>query len=182
MNKGMKVKWKPAFVFLLAPLVLAAVLAQAMANDRFLSDSARLLKVDAMYAEYRRSFPEVSEVSSAQALRLMEEGHTVFVDVREPEEQRVSMLPGAITHEAFLENPSAYADYHVIGYCTISYRSGKLAQRLKKIGIHMVNLRGGILAWLHAGGKVYKEDRPVKKVHVYGKKWDLAPLAYESVR
>jgi hypothetical protein len=34
----------------------------------------------------------------------------------------------------------------------------------------MVNLRGGLLAWLHAGGKVYKDGRLVRRVHVYGKK------------
>jgi sodium/bile acid cotransporter 7 len=92
------------------------------------------------------------------------------------------MLSGAITDKAFLENPTAYEDYRVIGYCTISYRSGKLAQRLKQRGIHMLNLRGGILAWLHAGGKVYKDGKLANSVHVYGRKWDLAPLAYETVR
>ena len=62
-----------------------------------------------------------------------------------------------------------------------STREGKLAENLRKKDIYMVNMRGGILAWLHAGGKVYREGKPVNQVHVYGKKWDLAPPGIESV-
>jgi sodium/bile acid cotransporter 7 len=45
----------------------------------------------------------------------------------------------------------------------------------------MINLRGGILSWLHAGGKIYREGRETKSVHVYGRKWDLAPSEYEAL-
>ena len=169
-------------LFLLFLVTLIAFLAEATAKDESLSDCDRLLKVESMYAKYKRSFPEVSDISAQQALRLMQEARIIFVDVRKPEEQEVSMLPGAITDKAFLENPAAYTNYRVIGYCTISYRSGKLAQRLKKKGIYMLNLRGGILAWLHAGGKVYKDGKLVNSLHVYGRKWDLAPSAYETFR
>jgi sodium/bile acid cotransporter 7 len=56
-----------------------------------------------------------------------------------------------------------------------------VAEKLQKQDIRMVNLRGGILAWLHAGGAVYRDGKPVNRVHVFGKKWDLAPLDVESV-
>jgi hypothetical protein len=46
----------------------------------------------------------------------------------------------------------------------------------------VLNLRGGILAWIHAGGKVYKQGKAVNRAHVYGKKWGLAPSAYKSIR
>jgi rhodanese-related sulfurtransferase len=169
------------FLILLA-LICLCVFAEATAQDKGLSDSAKLKKVNSMYAEYKASFPDVPDISAEQVLRRMEEGRVVFVDVRETKEQIISMLPGAITKKAFLQNPDVYKDYRVIGYCTISYRSGRLAQRLKKKGIHMLNLEGGILAWLHAGGKVHRDGRPVNRVHVYGKKWDLAPSGYETVR
>jgi rhodanese-related sulfurtransferase len=170
-----------SFLILLA-LICLGVFAEASTQGEVLKDSSKLKKVNSMYAEYKESFPEVPDISAEQVLRHMEEGRVVFVDVRGPKEQDVSMLPGAITEKAFLKNPDAYKDYRVIGYCTISYRSGKLAQRLKKKGIDMFNLEGGILAWLHAGGKVYRHGKPVNRVHVYGKKWDLAPSGYETVR
>ena len=41
----------------------------------------------------------------------------------------------------------------------------------------------GILAWLLEGGPVYDESgQEVKRVHVYGDKWDFAPTGYESVK
>lgn len=150
--------------------------------DEALSDTVKRHKIDEMYVEYKESFPEVEDLSAEEVLRLMGRTKMVFVDVREPKEQAVSMLPGAITDREFLQNIESYKDHQVIGYCTISYRSGKLARKLQKKGIRMINLRGGILAWIHAGGQVYKDGKPVKKIHVYGKKWDLAPSDYESIR
>ena len=101
--------------------------------------------------------------------------------VRDSEEQAVSMIPGALTHGKFLEDPDVYKERTVIAYCTISYRSGKFASKLRKRGIHVINLRGGLLAWLHAGGPVHRDGIPVRKVHVYGKTWDLAPSIYETI-
>lgn len=144
-------------------------------------DRARASKAEAMYEGYKRSFPGVRDISAEEAMKHYREGTVIFVDEREPEEQAVSMLPGAIESEEFLSNPSRYNEKLVVGYCTISYRSGILARRLQKKGITMVNLRGGILAWLHAGGKVYRDGRAVIEVHVYGKKWNLAPSSYQAI-
>jgi sodium/bile acid cotransporter 7 len=104
-----------------------------------------------------------------------------FVDVREEKEQAVSMLPGAITEQEFLNHLERYRDVVVIGYCTISYRSGKLAEKLKAQGVVILNLRGGLLAWLHDGGKVYDRDGETRRIHVYGRQWDLGPKGYKAV-
>lgn len=171
------------------PLVLLGVLTWfavvtplTAAGKMVLSNEAKRLKVEAMYEEYKKAFPGVQDISAEEALKRYKASRVIFVDERDPEERAVSMLPGAVTSGEFLKNPEAYRDRLVIGYCTISYRSGKLARKLAKKGSSMVNLRGGVLAWLHAGGKLYKDGRPVKRVHVYGRKWDLAPADYETVR
>jgi sodium/bile acid cotransporter 7 len=155
---------------------------QAWSAEKGLTDQAKGLKVESMYDEYKKSFPEVEDLTAEEAMELMKSQDLVFVDVRQPEEQAVSMLPGAITDKEFLRNHRAYHDQLVVVYCTISYRSGKLARKLSKEGIDVFNLRGGILAWLHAGGRVYREGQPVNQVHVFGRKWDLAPSAFESIR
>jgi sodium/bile acid cotransporter 7 len=149
--------------------------------DRKEEDRARASRVEEMYDGYKRSFPAVQDISAKEAMKRFEAGTVIFVDERELEEQAVSMLPGAIRSEEFLKNTARYQDKLVVGYCTISYRSGVLAQKLQKMGITMVNLQGGILAWLHAGGKVYRDGRPVNEVHVYGRKWNLAPSSYQTV-
>jgi sodium/bile acid cotransporter 7 len=144
-------------------------------------DARNLARVESMYAGYRKDFAEVGDIGVGEAMRLAAEGRAVFVDVREEKEQRVSMLPGAVTEAEFLKHPEAFAGRTPIGYCTISYRSGKLAQKLKAKGITMLNLRGGLLAWVHAGGKVYDARGETRRIHVYGKKWNLGPKSYSAV-
>ena len=136
-----------------------------------------------MYAGYKKEFPEVTNITPAEVMDLLaRQKKVVLVDVRTPEEQRVSMLPGAITREELLSNLNAYRDHVIIGYCTISYRSGQLAQDLRKKGITTLNLKGGLLAWIQEGGKVYSQGKETQKVHVYGSKWDLAPDRYQTIK
>jgi sodium/bile acid cotransporter 7 len=136
-----------------------------------------------MYNGYKKDFPEVRDISPQQAMALLKQDKVVFVDTRKPEEMTVSMLPGAISGEAFLNHPEQYRDKTIVGYCTISYRSGKFASRIAEQGITVINLRGGILAWTLEGGKVYDNSgKEVKRIHVYGDKWDYAPAGYESVK
>jgi sodium/bile acid cotransporter 7 len=146
-----------------------------------MSDEEKHAKIDAMYRGYQKDFPDVQDIEPAEAMRLLQEGKALFIDVREEREQQVSMLPGAVTEKQFLKNPGQYRDRTLIGYCTISYRSGKLAERLRSRGTTLYNLKGGLLAWVHAGGKVYDRSGETKRIHVYGKKWDLGPKDYEAV-
>ncbi len=147
------------------------------------SDPQKKQAVYQMYAGYKQDFPEVTDITPREAMGLLaQKKKVVLVDVRSPEEQQISMLPGAVTREEFLRHLDRYRDHVIIGYCTISYRSGKLAQDLRKQGITMLNLQGGLLAWLHEGGRVYSQGVETDKVHVYGKKWDLAPARYQTVR
>ena len=162
-------------------LVTGVVIASWSMAEFSMSDSEKKQKVESMYENYKKSFPEVEDVSAERVLSKLGKGENIlFVDVRKRKEQAVSMLPGAVTDQEYLKNPEVYKDRLVIGYCTISYRSGNLAKKLNKKGIPMVNLRGGILAWLHAGGKIYNNADEVKRVHVYGRKWNLAPSEYEA--
>jgi len=115
------------------------------------------------------------------ALSIVKEKEIVFIDVRKSKEQQVSMLPGAITDITYLKDPDKFKDDIKIAYCTIAYRSGKFAQKLRKKGITIINLRGGILAWVHAGGKVYDEHGQTNRIHVYGRQWDLVPEGYEAI-
>jgi rhodanese-related sulfurtransferase len=147
------------------------------------SDPQKKQAVYQMYAGYKKDFPEVTDITPRETMQLLaQKKKVVLVDVRSPEEQQISMLPGAVTREEFLRNLDQYRNHVIIGYCTISYRSGKLAQDLSTQGITMHNLQGGLLAWLHEGGRVYSQGVETDKVHVYGKKWDLAPARYQTVR
>jgi sodium/bile acid cotransporter 7 len=169
----------------LASLVLAAafLLGPALLSCDPGDDEKRREKIEEMYEDYKkRSFPAVIDVEPRLAMDLAKRSEVLFVDVRPSEERSVSMIPGAIGEQRFLRDLDRYKDVIIIGYCTISFRSGKLAQELmSKQGITLYNLRGGLLAWVHDGGEIVDPKGDTKRIHVYGRKWNLAPSAYEAV-
>jgi sodium/bile acid cotransporter 7 len=146
-----------------------------------MSDAEKRQRIMEMYADYREHFAGVAEIGAEEAIALLPDPDVVFVDVREPEEQAVSMIPGAITDKEFKTHLDQYRGKRLIAYCTISYRSGKLAARLARQGVTVVNLEAGLLGWVHAGGPLVRGDSPVRQLHVYGRKWDLAPADIETV-
>lgn len=132
-----------------------------------------------MYQKYAKDFLDIRDISSET---LLGDANAVFIDVRPPEERDVSMIKGAVSAKDFLEDPGAYANKELVAYCTIGYRSGEFAEAMRKKGIAVKNLQAGILGWLHAGGEIDGPDgKPVRKVHVYGEKWNLAPDGYATV-
>ena len=168
--------WRTVVVVLLTIAFCAPAL-----SEEGLTDGEKKQIIYKMYEDYKKSFPEAEDVTPQEAMALMKSSKVLFVDTREAKEQKVSMLPGAMTEEEFEKHLDAYKDRVIIGYCTISYRSGKLAARLRKKGITMFNLKGGLLGWIHEGGKVYDAKGETKRIHVYSQKWNYVPAGYEAV-
>jgi rhodanese-related sulfurtransferase len=164
-----------------AGCVLMHILTLQAWADEAMSDADKRAKIESMYRDYKKDFADVADIAPAEAMALLKTGQALFVDVRTAEEQEVSMLPGAIAADEFLKHPERYRDKVIIGYCTISYRSGKLADTLKTRGMVMLNLKGGLLAWVHAGGKVYDRNGETRRIHVYGRKWNLGPMDYDAL-
>jgi len=50
-----------------------------------------------LYGDYADSFPEVKDISARETMTLMKTKRVVFVDVRKPQEQKVSMLRRIVT-------------------------------------------------------------------------------------
>ena len=47
---------------------------------------------------------------------------------------------------------------------------------------HVQNLAGSMLAWTHADGELVDSDgNPTKRLHVFGKRWNLAADGYEGI-
>ena len=147
-----------------------------------MSDEKKREKIETMYKKYERKFPEVVSISVAE-LQELQNGDTpiVIVDVREPKEYSVSMIPDAITAEEFLARRSDFEGSTVVTYCTAGYRSGLAAQQLMKDGWEVRNLAGSILAWTHSGLPLVDGEESTKRVHVYSRGWDLSAEGYEPV-
>ena len=165
----------------MAAILCGLLFPQGSQGEAVLSDAQKKEIVYKMYADYKRDFPGVKDVTPAQAMEMLQKEGVVFVDTRKPEEMTVTVLPGAITKKAFMNNPDNYADKLVVVYCTISYRSGIFARDMASKGITVENLAGGILAWTLEGGKIYNANDETHRIHVFGKKWNYAPDGYDVV-
>ena len=110
----------------------------------------------------------------------------VLVDVREKEEQEVSMIPTAITKNEFLHVKNKLSkDVCIVPYCTIGYRSGVFGKKLQEEKFTNVYNGEGIVLWSHLEhcNLVVGTNREVKtnKVHTYGSQWNKVPSHIEAV-
>ncbi len=102
--------------------------------------------------------------------------NAVYLDAREPEEYVVSHLPDA--RSLGYKDP----DYSVLDgldrsrplvvYCTVGYRSERMAEELKSRGFDRVyNLYGSIYAWLLAGNRIVNREGETRQLHTYNRQW-----------
>jgi rhodanese-related sulfurtransferase len=165
----------------LLAFAFVTLMGQQSLSSNDLSDTAKYHKIESLSGGYKTNFPNVLDLTPRQAMDLIADQKAIFIDTRQPQESQVSMLPGAISVKEFLRNYKSYDDHVKIAYCTISYRSGKFAEKYQNDNIPVYNLRGGMLAWLHEGGKIYDQTGETYRIHIYGEKWNLAPEGYEAV-
>ena len=171
----------PSFLAAIALLVLARCAPEPGSVGTTTNEEKRA-KIEAMYEEFRPEFPDAEEIDVEGFLKLQARGEVLLVDVREHDERAISTIPGSISKEAFEEIADDLADVPVVVHCTIGYRSARYVESLKARGVHAYNLKGSILSWVHAGQPVVDpEGNETKRVHVYGKHWDLLPEGYEAL-
>ncbi|THH35536.1 rhodanese-like domain-containing protein [Neolewinella litorea] len=100
----------------------------------------------------------------------------LLLDAREPVEYGVSHLPGARNlgyDDARYELLSGVdPDRPLVVYCTVGYRSERMAEELRSRGFRRVyNLYGSIYAWALAGYPLVDQAGPTRRIHTYNKKW-----------
>lgn len=164
-----------------AGLAIVGISALFATSKAATTDAERLARIEQMYESYAKRFPDVAAVEAAEALKLLGRDDVVFVDVREPGEQAVSTLPGALTKQDFDARKNTLRDRTIVTYCTIGFRSGLYARELQDQGFEVRNLAGSLLAWTHAEGPLVRDGVPTRDVHVYGKRWDLAASSYRAM-
>ncbi|GEM_PF-1237175 len=130
----------------------------------------------------------VPVIKPAELKQIIADTNLVLIDIRQPKEQEVSMLPHALTTNEFAEKfrHGIPKDKRLVVYCTIGYRSGKYAETLVRQGIKSENLEGGILAWSFVGGELFTKDKdgsliPTNRIHTYSKDWNLVHPDYVGV-
>eukprot|EP01024_Parvocaulis_polyphysoides_P066891 TRINITY_DN7905_c0_g2_i2.p1 TRINITY_DN7905_c0_g2~~TRINITY_DN7905_c0_g2_i2.p1 ORF type:complete len:213 (-),score=16.21 TRINITY_DN7905_c0_g2_i2:296-934(-) len=137
-----------------------------------------------VYQYYANKFPKVPQISIQDVLqKRREKSEIVMIDSRTEEEQQVSIIPGAITIQEFDFQKESYKTATVACYCTVGYRSGACAQKLREQGFDAYNLEGSILGWVQDGQQVVDKEggQEVKKIHVFANFWAYQPDDYEGV-
>jgi rhodanese-related sulfurtransferase len=127
--------------------------------------------------------PEQPWVSPGEFLGRTREEEWTIVDVRSPEERNVSIIPEALSKEAFEAHLDKHAGSRILAYCTTGCRSGEYVKELRRRGLNAFNLRGGVLGWaLNEGPFVSPDGAPTHRVHVHGRRGEVLPPTYEAVR
>ncbi len=158
-------------------IVGIALLAMSYCGYEKLQSLDDLPSIEALIAE---DFPDVPHLSPAALAERMRSPGTdlLIIDCRQPHEYAVSHLPGAINLTSRAEvlrhlEASGRTPDEIAVYCSVGYRSSRLARALRKEGLEPVaNLRGSIFAWAN-------QDRPLEKpdgsradtVHPYNTYW-----------
>ncbi|MEX2596989.1 MAG: rhodanese-like domain-containing protein [Salibacteraceae bacterium] len=102
-----------------------------------------------------------------------------FLDARSEEEYNVSHLPSAlwIGYEHFDDNriESLEKTQPIIVYCSVGYRSEKIAKKLLSLGFSEVyNLYGGIFEWVNQSQPIVdSQETNTNKVHAYDLIWGI---------
>ena len=125
----------------------------------------------------RETFPEVPQLSTERLAELLEaDADVVLLDARSTEEFETSHLRGAVratnTRAAREAIKGRGEKPIVVVYCSVGYRSSRLAQRLRALGIENVfNLEGSLFKWANENRAVYRGSTQVRRVHPYDEDW-----------
>jgi rhodanese-related sulfurtransferase len=140
--------------------------------------SCRELKWGFLDAKIHHDFPKVRRISTEELaawLHNAQRKQPVLLDVRTEPEFAVSHLRGArrVDPGSSVTALDLARDEPIVTYCSVGYRSSAYAQKLQQAGYrNVVNLDGSIFKWANEGRTVYRDGRPVEKVHPFNRKWE----------
>ena len=100
----------------------------------------------------------------------------VLLDARSKEEFETSHLHGAVRATSVRTAQKALEEYGeeptVVVYCSVGYRSSRLAQQLRDHGVEDVfNLEGSLFKWANESRPVYRGSEQVSPVHPFDEDW-----------
>ncbi len=141
-------------------------------------------KINLLYDQDKQKFfPGAGDLTVEELVALDKKAENlIFVDVRSDREQQVSMIPGSVTLSDYNKHPDRYKNSTVIAYSTIGRRSGIFVQKLSAQKKPAYNLKGGLLAWIHAGRAITSEIGRTNKIVVPSGEQGLLPAGYKAVR
>lgn len=117
------------------------------------------------------SIPEIDVEIASNSI-----GKALFLDARPLEEYQVGHIKNAIRvgYDDFdLSKVSHMSRKHpIVVYCSVGYRSEKVAEQLKVNGfVNVYNLYGGLFEWVNLDFPIYKNEKTTDSIHAYNRVW-----------
>ncbi|MBW4490370.1 MAG: rhodanese-like domain-containing protein [Trichocoleus desertorum ATA4-8-CV12] len=102
----------------------------------------------------------------------------LLLDARTAAEYEVSHLKTAQRIDPATPDLTALSQINqnkpVVVYCSIGYRSAKVAAQLQQVGFTQVyDLEGSIFQWANEARPLFQAEQPTTKVHPYNAQWGL---------
>jgi len=124
----------------------------------------------------RLTFPRAKQMSTAELAENVERDDSiVIIDTRAAREFNVSHLPRAIhmqSSDYVVRLLQKQKPSKVVLYCSVGFRSSRLAQNLADRQISNVwNLEGSIFEWANEGRALYSGTKIAQRVHPFGRRW-----------
>ena len=130
-------------------------------------------------AKIRTEFPGVLRIRTAELAEWLADEKRqmpILLDVRTAAEFEVSHLRDAqnVAPDSPASAIKLAKDQPIVTYCSIGYRSGGFAERLRQAGyVRIVNLEGSIFRWANEGRPLFRGTERVTEVHPYNRIWGL---------
>ena len=129
--------------------------------------------------QVREDFPGVRQMTTQQLADLLtgnSGAQVVLLDARPSDEFDVSHLQGAVqantARKALDALGTGSPERIVVTYCSVGYRSSKLAAQLQARGVaNLYNLEGSLFRWANEGRPLYRGNEPANRVHPYDDEW-----------
>ena len=125
-----------------------------------------------------RKFPIVEWITTKELAGWLEDPlklQPIILDARTEAEYTVSHLRNAQRIDPYHSNLVVSAeskDTPIAVYCSVGYRSARIAQQLKQAGFsHVYNLEGSLFKWANEERPIYTNDHITPLVHPYNQLW-----------
>ena len=127
------------------------------------------------FQEYLNDLDKKFDVPNIVADSLIQDQYLIL-DSREKEEYQISHIKNAVWigyndfNISILD--SVHHDKEIIVYCSVGYRSSKIAIELHDNGFKNVyNLYGGIFNWANEGRELISDQNKTFDLHAYNSHW-----------
>lgn len=124
-----------------------------------------------------RKFPSVAWLTTKELAQWLHDPtlpQPILLDARSQPEYEVSHLQHAQRIDPYHPQLETFSTQNtpIVVYCSVGYRSARIAQQLQLEGCDRVyNLEGSIFKWVNEGRSVFKNDSPTQQVHPYNASW-----------